>query len=114
MSKLDVGSIVSSAEFSFGRHPGIVLSTKEEIESSGMVLVVAISANTTIALPEDRIEVPSRLGMKKKCYVQCKEAETLPVGKVTPNGRKAWAPFLDQVQKQVRIAADREKGSRQS
>ena len=49
VAKLDVGSVVSSAEFSFGRHPGIVLSTKEEIESSGMVLVVAISSNSSIS-----------------------------------------------------------------
>ena len=113
MANLDVGSIVE-AELSFGRHPAIVLSAQKEIASSGKVFVVAISANTTISLPEDLIEVPRGLGMKKKCYVQCKETELVPIDKVTPNGRKAWGIFLEQVHKQVRTAAGRAKKSTQS
>ena len=73
---LDQGCLVD-AEMSCGRHPAIVLSTKEEIENDGLVRVVLISANTTIALPEDRIKVPRGLGMKKPCYVQCTKLETL-------------------------------------
>jgi hypothetical protein len=46
---LDVGSIVS-ADLSIGKHPAIVLSTKDEIASTGTVFVVAISANTTLSL----------------------------------------------------------------
>lgn len=113
MDNLDVGSIVI-ANLSIGPHPAIVLSTKEEIQADGMVRVVAISANETIAVAEDRIEVPPRLGMKKKCFVQCDVTETLPENQVTFKNRKAWGPFLEQVRKQVKAAVDRAKKSTQS
>ena len=108
MDDLDVGSIVM-ADLSIGSHPAIVLSTKDEIESRGIVLVVAISSNTTLSLTEDLIEVPSKLGMTKKCYVQCGTAETLPVNKVSSKKRKAWGTFLERVVRQAKIAADRAK-----
>ena len=113
MDNLDVGSIVS-ADLSIGPHPAIVLSTKEEIAANGTVFVVAISANTTLSLSEDLIEVPPGLGMKKKCFVQCGVVEVLPSSQVTPKGRKAWGTFLERVRKQVSIAADRAKKSTQS
>jgi hypothetical protein len=109
---LDVGSIVS-ANLSIGRHPAIVLNTKEEIAASGTVFVVAISANTTLSLPEDLIKVPPRLGMKKKCFVQCGLVEMVRRNQVTPKGRKAWGPFLEQVRRQVIVAAERGKKSTQ-
>lgn len=113
MDKLDVGSIVS-ANLSFGRHPAIVLSTEKEIADSGVVSVVAISSNATISLPEDLIEVPRRLGMTKKCYVQCSIIEDLPISDVVTKGRKAFGPFLEQVLRQVKVAAERAKKSTQS
>ena len=113
MDNLDVGSIVL-ANLSIGSHPAIVLSTKEEIADSGMVFVVAVSANTTLSLPDDLIEVPPGLGMKKKCYVQCGIVEMLSVRNVTPKNKKAYGPFLEKVIRQVRVAADRGKRSTQS
>lgn len=104
MYKLDLGSIVS-APLSIGRHPAIVLSTKKEIASSGNVSVVAISKNTTISLPEDRIPVPG-LGLNK-CFVQCDVTETIPANQVTLRPRKAYGPFLESVLRQVKIARDR-------
>jgi mRNA-degrading endonuclease toxin of MazEF toxin-antitoxin module len=82
VDSFDIGSIVS-ANLSIGRHPALVLSTKEEIASTGMVLVVAISANTTLSLPEDLIPVPPGLGMKKKCYVQCGVREMIAADEIT-------------------------------
>jgi hypothetical protein len=80
-----------------------------------MVLVVAISANTTISHQEDRIEVPSRgLGMKKKCFVQCDVVERVSENQVKHLGKKVWGTFLDDVQKKVRAAMDRAKESTQS
>jgi mRNA-degrading endonuclease toxin of MazEF toxin-antitoxin module len=108
VDKLGLGSIVM-AELSIGRHPAIVLSTEEEIASSGMVLVVAISANTTISRPEDMIEVPARLGMKKKCFVQCAVQEMLSRDQVTSKHRTAFGRFLEDVKKQAKIARDAAK-----
>ena len=113
MDILDEGSIVS-AELSFGRHPAIVLSTKKEIEDTGLVHVVAISANKTISRPDDLISVPRRLGMTKKCYVQCGETEVLDVSQVTLKPYRAYGPFLESVKKQVEIASERAKKSTQS
>lgn len=90
-----------------GRHPGIILNTKEEIDASGMALVVLISANTTRSLLEDLIEVPKRLGLTKKCFVHFAEVELLPKQKIEPKSRKAWGPFLKSVQHQARIAKER-------
>ena len=108
-----MGSIVR-ASLSIGSHPAIVLNSKQEIEGTETVFVVAISSNTTLSLPEDLIEVPRGLGMKKKCFVQCGVVEMLPRNQVAPTGRKAWGAFLERVRKQVRIAADRAKKSTQS
>jgi mRNA-degrading endonuclease toxin of MazEF toxin-antitoxin module len=110
VDNLDSGSLVD-ADLSIGRHPAIVLSTKEEIAASGLALVVAISKNCTISLPEDRIEVPHRLGMKKKCYVQCDVIEILKANTLISRQRRAWGPFLESVKRQVRIADERKKST---
>lgn len=112
MDKLELGRMVV-ANFTIGRHPGIVLSTKEEIEDSGMVFVVAISANKSISHKGDLIEVPSGLGTTKECFVQCGVTELLRVSEVTAKSKKAYGPFLEKVQKQVRAACDRAKKSMQ-
>jgi hypothetical protein len=114
VGELGVGSLVD-VKLSIRRHPAIVLSTAEEIAESGMVLIVAISSNTTISLPEDRIAVPSRgLGMKKKCFEQCGVVERVSENQVKPLGKKAYGPFLETVLKQVQVARDRAKKSTQS
>lgn len=109
VNTLGVGSLVN-AELSIGKHPAIVLSVTDE-----SVVVVAISANSTLSNPEDMIEVPHKgLGLTKKCYVHCGVVELLPRDKVTSRNRKAWGPFLASVLKQVQIAADRvKKGTRE-
>jgi hypothetical protein len=105
---LDVGSVVD-ALMSIGRHPAIVLSTKEEIQTDEMVRLVCISSNSTISLPEDLIEVPRGLGMKKKCYVQCAKLETVHRNQVSPRNRKAFGVFLNKVLSQVNVAIERAK-----
>jgi hypothetical protein len=113
VENLDEGSIVN-ASLSIGKHPAIVLSTREEIDSSGLVFVVAISANDTISLPEDLIEVPKRLGMKKKCYVQCDFVEKVGVNNITPTTRRAWGPFLELVKTKVKAAKERKDRAEKS
>jgi len=54
MVDLDVGSIVV-ARLSIGSHSAIVLSPKEEIVSTETVVVVPISANTSLSLAEDLV-----------------------------------------------------------
>lgn len=110
MDSFDVGSLVN-ANFSIGRHPGIVLSTKEEIAATGVAQVVAISENNTISHPDDLIEVPRMLGMRKKCYVQCGESEMIDVTTLQPRNKRAWGVFLNEVVRRTRAAYERKKST---
>ena len=111
MRDLDRGRIIqadfldSSGNRSAGRHSGIVLNTKQEIESSGVLEVAVISSNDKLALPEDMVEVPRMVlpNKKKRCWVICSWYQQLDVnGDFDIGQRKAFGPFLAEVVAKVR------------
>jgi mRNA-degrading endonuclease toxin of MazEF toxin-antitoxin module len=107
---LDVGRIVIANMLGKSR-PAIVLSTKEEIESTDDVHVVPISGDKDISRREDLVRVPHRgLGMKKECYVQCSESRVIPANQVIEaKPFTARGPFLVEVQAKVRADIERRK-----